>query len=62
MEALEAAHIERDSRISQSNIEEQPHACGHTEVIQLDLTNFDEEALEFAGNFPLLLVFSLDSI
>ncbi|XP_066137661.1 disks large homolog 5 isoform X5 [Euwallacea fornicatus] len=52
-EALEA-HIERESRLSQSNIEEQQHACGHTEVIQLDLTNSDEEALEFAGgrDFP----------
>ncbi|KAL1497435.1 hypothetical protein ABEB36_008409 [Hypothenemus hampei] len=52
-ETLEA-HIEREGRMSQSNIEEQQHACGHTEVIQLDLTNSDEEALEFAGgrDFP----------
>ncbi|ERL84448.1 disks large homolog 5 [Dendroctonus ponderosae] len=52
-EALEA-QIEREGRLSQTNVEEQQHACGHTEVIQLDLTNSDEEALEFAGgrDFP----------
>ncbi|KAF7278190.1 hypothetical protein GWI33_008684 [Rhynchophorus ferrugineus] len=51
-EALEA-QIEREGRLSQSNIEEM-HSCGHTEVIQLDLTSSDEEALEFAGGreFP----------
>ncbi|CAG9767331.1 unnamed protein product [Ceutorhynchus assimilis] len=52
-EALEA-QIEREGRVSQSNIEDQPQTCGHTEVIQLDLTSSDEEALEFAGgrDFP----------
>ncbi|XP_050299121.1 disks large homolog 5 [Anthonomus grandis grandis] len=52
-EALEA-QIEREGRLSQTNIEEQAHACGHMEVIQLDLTGSDEEALEFAGgrDFP----------
>ncbi|XP_060523057.1 disks large homolog 5 [Cylas formicarius] len=44
-EALES-HMEREGRMSQ-NVEE--HSCGHTEVIQLELTTADEQALEFAG-------------
>lgn len=52
-EALEV-HLERETRSLHSQDETQDHSCGHTEVVELELTAADEEGLEFAGgrDFP----------
>ncbi|KAJ8967605.1 hypothetical protein NQ314_002723 [Rhamnusium bicolor] len=52
-EALEG-HLERESRPLQNHDSIQEHSCGHTEVVELELTAADEDGLEFAGgrDFP----------